>query len=687
MLSRVRSIKPPVLGLLVCSLLSAPVQALSLRVSADRVNQGPVDASGLRLSLIAPDQPGAGLGLQLQVDSLDIAGSGYAFRGLDWRCELRPSDVATWHCAGPLRSDAGAAGELALDWRDGDSELILVRGRARLVAGIPGSAASMTLQAERLPAGWLQPLLGALWTSARFTGGTLAADLEMDFGLSSPRVEGSLRADGLGLDTTDGLIAAADLNLQGRLGLELGEQTRITTELALTGGEILFGPVYASLPAQPVQFKLGALGAGSRWALDRLLWNDPGVLSLEASASIDTQAEEPLPDLRLDLRSTRADVLTSRYLESLLASAGLPGLQVGGALQLRVDRSQSALRSLEVEPEALRIEDPGGRFALGGAGGRLHWTRSDAVQDSSIGWQSAALYGIELGAAQAQLRSVQGAIELREPLQVAMLDGQLGIDALRWRPADANPAADAAPVAASDNLALSLRLQDLDLAALSARFGWPAFSGRMSGVIPGVQYRDGVFSLDGEIAVQVFDGEVKVSALRLERPFGVAPTLGADVEVSRLDLKPLTSVFGFGEITGRLQGYIRALRLVDWEPVAFDARFETDQRAPDKRRISQRAVRDLSSVGGMGATAALQAGVMRAFENFPYARIGIACRLENHTCHMGGVSVSGSGRGYTIVEGSGLPRITVNGIQREVDWPVLVSRLRAVTEGQTLRFD
>ena len=241
MLSRDRSIKTLFLGLLVCGLLSAPAQALSLRVSADRVSQGPVDASGLRLSLIAPDQPGAGLGLQLQVDSLDIAGSGYSFRALDWRCELRPRDVATWHCAGPLRSSAGAAGELALDWRNGDSELTLVRGRARLAAGIPGGAAPLTLQAERLPAEWLQPLLGALWTSARFTGGTLAADLEMDFALSPPRLEGSLRADGLGLDTADGLIAAADLNLQGRLGLELGEQTRIATELALSGGEILLG--------------------------------------------------------------------------------------------------------------------------------------------------------------------------------------------------------------------------------------------------------------------------------------------------------------------------------------------------------------------------------------------------------------------------------------------------------------
>jgi hypothetical protein len=87
----------------------------------------------------------------------------------------------------------------------------------------------------------------------------------------------------------------------------------------------------------------------------------------------------------------------------------------------------------------------------------------------------------------------------------------------------------------------------------------------------------------------------------------------------------------------------------------------------------------------MGPAAALQQGVMRAFETFPYARIGIACRLRNHVCQMDGLERTA--RGYTLVEGSGLPRISVNGMQREVDWPVLLERLRAVSEGQAPTFD
>ena len=167
----------------------------------------------------------------------------------------------------------------------------------------------------------------------------------------------------------------------------------------------------------------------------------------------------------------------------------------------------------------------------------------------------------------------------------------------------------------------------------------------------------------------------------MERPFGVAPTLAADIGFDSLDLQPLTAAFGFGEISGRLDGEIRGLRLVDWEPVAFDARLRTDDAAKGPRRISQRAVKDLSSVGGAGIVAGLQGSLLRVFDTFGYARIGLRCRLANNVCEMGGIDSSGPG--YTIVEGAGLPRITVVGHQRRVDWPVLLDRLKAATAGQT----
>ncbi|HJU40815.1 MAG TPA: hypothetical protein VJ724_14690, partial [Tahibacter sp.] len=175
--------------------------------------------------------------------------------------------------------------------------------------------------------------------------------------------------------------------------------------------------------------------------------------------------------------------------------------------------------------------------------------------------------------------------------------------------------------------------------------------------------------------LDVFGGTINVTGVALERPFGVAPTLAADIAFSNLDLTLLTGTFDFGEISGRLSGYVNALRLVDWSPVSFDAQMQ----ALDGGKISQRAVNSLSSVGGGGFVAGLQSSVLRIFDTFGYARLGIGCRLDNNVCRMRGLD--SSAQGYTLVDGRGLPRIRIVGHQAQVDWPVLVERLKAATSG------
>ena len=79
--------------------------------------------------------------------------------------------------------------------------------------------------------------------------------------------------------------------------------------------------------------------------------------------------------------------------------------------------------------------------------------------------------------------------------------------------------------------------------------------------------------------MQLFGGTVQASSLSMERPFGVAPSLTADLALDDIDLQSLTGVFDFGSITGRLDGRIDALRLVDWSATAFDAELHTVQTA------------------------------------------------------------------------------------------------------------
>ncbi len=166
----------------------------------------------------------------------------------------------------------------------------------------------------------------------------------------------------------------------------------------------------------------------------------------------------------------------------------------------------------------------------------------------------------------------------------------------------------------------------------------------------------------------------------MERPFGVAPTLRADVRLEDIDLAALTAVLDVGGVTGRLDGRIDGLRLLEWQPVAFDAWLETDPAHPDRRRISQRAVQDISSVGDASLVSSLQGQLIGLFDDFRYSRIAIGCELRDEVCAMRGLRPAAND-GFVIVAGSGLPRLTVVGYNRRVDWPTLVERLAALGKG------
>ena len=114
-----------------------------------------------------------------------------------------------------------------------------------------------------------------------------------------------------------------------------------------------------------------------------------------------------------------------------------------------------------------------------------------------------------------------------------------------------------------------------------------------------------------------------------------------------------------------------------WRPVAFQAELHTASGG----RISQRAVNNLTSVGGGSLAGGLQGALLRLFSTFPYKRIGLSCTLVNDVCIMGGIAPADGG-GYTLVEGDGLPYIHIIGHQTRVDWATLVSRVQAATAGQ-----
>lgn len=650
-------------------LLSSMPARADLALSARQVSMPGVKLQDVTLQV--GEDAGGGLRLKLQAARADIAAMGWKRVGLSLDGNLQRDPHLRWLLDGALRLQGAPGGALSnatvsvvIDEGANTLQANIDQAKAVASAWMPldqPSHAQITL--EKLPAGWLQGLLGTMW-SGRATGGRLDATLALDVRGKGIQSSGQFTLDDVGFDTPAGTLAGQGVDGAGRIGIDTtGGPARIDLDATLHGGELLLGPLYAKLPSHPVQLGLTATAKGGAFELGRLRVSDADALQLDGTLAFD--AKGALSRLRLDRFQARFPAAYQRYGKAWLATMGLHDMRMDGNLSGTLDVREDGLHAFAFDTDGLDFADGDGRLAMSGLHGGMDWSIQGTRPATTLAWRQLLVYRMVNGAAQSRWQSSAGTLSLQRPLDVPVLNGKLRVGDLDWRPAAAK----------GQRMTTSLTLTGVDMAAFSKAVGWPQFPGTLGGAIPSLRWVDNRFELGGGLSVNVFDGFIDITRLTLQEPFGASPVLTGDIQLRQLDLGALTSVFDFGNITGRLDGSVDKLRLVDWNPVAFDARLLADHGG----RISQRAVNNLTSVGGGGMAAGLQGAVLKLFKTFGYKRIGLNCALQDSVCHMGGLEPNGDG--YTIVEGSGLPRLQVIGHQRNVDWPTLVRRLKAATEG------
>lgn len=665
--------------LLACLIVLAPVAAgaRTLQARIAKVGTPVATLQQVRLRVDWPADAASGE-LQLWAARVDAPDLGYHWRDLHWRCPLRRTPEAGWRCAGMLRAGRAAPLQLDVAFDAAKTQALLSHGSARI--GLRRDVASpdlTTLDLRRVPVAWAQALVAQAWPEARLTRGTLAGRLQVNAAVAAAlQVEGPLQLRELALETADASIAAegvaADLAVRYR---SAAEAAAVQVDGQLRGGQLLAGNTYVALPASPIALEIDAKrdGSAAGWLLPRVAWRDGA--ALQATAALAFDADGGLQRMTVEARSDDLSPVRQRYLSGWLGLAGLSELDLHGALQVAAEVDAAGLARIDARLHGVDIRDPGNRFVFDGMHGDLRYS-ADAAVDSALQWRSGKLYGLEFGAAQLPFASADGVLRFRNDARMPFMGGQLTVHDVLIRPPRGDAGAD---------IRFGLVLDDVDFGRVSQVVGLPAFQGRLSGAIPNAHYARERVDFDGGLSMQLFDGQVVFTALALERPFGTAPSLGADITFEDLDLLRLTEVLGFGSVSGRLDGRIDGLRLVDWAPVAFDAWLQSDAAAGAPQRISQSAVQDISSVGDASFVTSLQGRLIGFFDDFGYRRIGIGCRLANEVCTMAGLPHSDQAQGqgaFTIVEGAGLPRLDVVGYNRSVDWPTLVERLRAVGSGE-----
>lgn len=640
----------------------APLETLELRLdravlplAAGRYARELLAAQGLgRLALkgelageLALDRDGVQR-VALTTDSLDVdAGAGHSARGIHGGIDWSPR---------------GERPPLALGWK------------ALRVAGVAVPAASAHWQARdgalHLVDTLRAKLLGGEVRLARTVVHPLAVDGE--------RLATRFDLRGVGYDSADGTLAAAGIAAEGELRVSgTNAQPRLALDARLHGGEALAGAFYVKLPSTPVGVRADASWDGHAVALRQFDWSDGDTLAFAARGAIEPAAAQPLRELQVDLREARLEAALGRYAQSWLASKGYAHLEGRGRLSGALHFDTEGLQRFAFDARDVGLRDGDGRFSFEGVDGGVGWDYRGATPATTLAWRAVELFRIPLGAAKASFESRHGAIVLAEPLAADVLGGQLRLEKLSLLPRSPR----------GERYSGSFAIVGLDMPRISAAFGWPKFPGSLSGGIPEIVMIGDTIEFRGGLDLYVFDGHLGVSGLVLERPFGVAPSLGADVHFQNFDLEQFTSAFSLGGMSGRLFGSIEGLRLLDWSPVALDAWLRTNGGG----RLSYKAVDDITSLGGGGGLSNnLQTMALKVFDTFGYSRFGLRCRLTRETCLMGGIDPLPAGDvprdspddRYTIIEGSGIPRLDIVGHRRRVDWPTLVRRVQESMQGQ-----
>lgn len=499
----------------------------------------------------------------------------------------------------------------------------------------------------------------------------------------------SLRADArltdVNLSNAEGTVVAENVDAAIGLTATLARPSmrRPVFELRIDSakGQALAGPVLLDFQANPlVLVARGVLeGAAGRdpartFVIEDARLAQEGLARAQATARVALGEEPALRQARVTIEELRFPAAYTSFLQIALAATDFGALDSSGSVSGDVEIENGAVARANLTLRDIDLTDARRKFFMVDVAGELHWATDPAASPapSFLQWNYGGAYGLSGQAARLEFLARGRGFELTRPARVPVFDGALAVRALAMRNLGLQ----------NVELDFEADIEPISMPLLSEAFGWPELAGSLGGRIPAVQYRNKVLSIAGDVEAQVFGGSIVGSGFRLQDPLGPWPRMFADVRARNLDLELVTRTFSIGTITGRLEGHVLGLELFNWSPVAFDAVLRTPPGDRSARRISAKAVGNLSNIGGGGGgvVQALQSGLLRFFDEYRYDRLGIRCRLREDVCIMGGIEPAGIG--YYIVKGSGVPRIDIIGNAGRVNWPQLVSQISASMQSE-----
>lgn len=392
----------------------------------------------------------------------------------------------------------------------------------------------------------------------------------------------------------------------------------------------------------------------------------PGVGTLQSQSRIHVLSKE-FETLQVQGRDVDFNGLYQSFIQPLVAHSAFGQLQVSGKADWEFSAIGGQPQHFDLRIHDASVEDQQGKFGFAHLNAHLPWDY-DQPQRIQLGYASGHVLKIPLGETHWQADVNRYAITTPE-MRLPVLDGALVFEDLS-----------AAWIQQHMVWHMKMRMQPISMISFSNALGWPTMRGQLQGEIPLVTYANQQLRMAGEMQFSLFNGKVGMSDLQIDDPLGAVPRLQANFSMRDIDMGEITRTFNFGSISGRLEGEVAQLRLTQWKPVSMNAWLQTAD-GPEEKVISQRAVENITALGGEGTAAALQRTFLRFFKQFRYEKIGLRCELHGDICKMGGVETRPDG--FVIVKGKGLPAVNVNGYTQYVSWKDLLGRMQRITDSNS----
>lgn len=223
-------------------------------------------------------------------------------------------------------------------------------------------------------------------------------------------------------------------------------------------------------------------------------------------------------------------------------------------------------------------------------------------------------------------------VRLDRPLDFALLDGRVALQQLaltRWS-------------RESRDLTFGLQLHDLSLDALTRNLGTYPMDGTMSGSFPAVHLTPELLQIDGGGTVDVFGGTVEIYDISGQGILSRFPRFRFSANLDAIHLFELTRTFDFGAVYGVVSGEIRDCELFGGAPVRCEASLATVKTEGVPRKISVKAIRNISILGAGPKVGILDRGLQKFLDTYTYSRLGFTMQLAQDRFLLRGTERRGS---------------------------------------------